>query len=154
MIPIIYYSHHHGNTKKVLDAIAKADSEVCLVDVAIAPELIASGELDLAACERIGLASGIYYSKFAKQLMVFALEKIPPESKVFLIATAGNPMDGFFRELRELLTAKGCEIIGQFICPGFDTFGPFKLVGGLKKGRPDEEDLDAAVEWYEGLPDD
>lgn len=31
---------------------------------------------------------------------------------------------------------------------GFDTFGPFKLVGGLQKGHPTEEELKGAIEFY------
>ena len=34
---------------------------------------------------------------------------------------------------------------------GFDTFGPFKLVGGIAKGHPDEDEIRGAVEFYEGL---
>ncbi len=34
---------------------------------------------------------------------------------------------------------------------GFDTFGPFKIVGGLQKGHPTEEELQAAVEFYKNL---
>ena len=30
---IVYYSKHHGNTKKLLDAIKKADPAVELIDV-------------------------------------------------------------------------------------------------------------------------
>ena len=30
---IVYYSNHHGNTKKLLDAIAEADKSVVLIDV-------------------------------------------------------------------------------------------------------------------------
>lgn len=32
-------------------------------------------------------------------------------------------------------------------CPGYDTFGPFKLVGGIKKGHPNEAEIDAAVNF-------
>ena len=30
---IIYYSKHHGNTRKLVDAIKAADSSVTLVDI-------------------------------------------------------------------------------------------------------------------------
>jgi hypothetical protein len=33
----------------------------------------------------------------------------------------------------------------------FDTFGPFKLIGGLKKGHPTEEEIQGAVDFYNGL---
>ena len=56
---IVYYSKHHGNTKKLLDAIAAA-AEVDLIDVT------ADKDADLLGYDRIGFASGIYYSSFAK----------------------------------------------------------------------------------------
>lgn len=31
------------------------------------------------------------------------------------------------------------------------TFGLFKLVGGIAKGRPNQEDLDSALRFYEAL---
>lgn len=43
------------------------------------------------------------------------------------------------------------ELVGRFSCKGFDTFGPFKLIGGVAKGHPDDRDLAAAVEFYKKL---
>lgn len=34
---------------------------------------------------------------------------------------------------------------------GYDTFGPFKLIGGIAKGRPDHNDLNSAVDFFKGL---
>ena len=59
---IAYYSKHHGNTKKLLDAIA-AENDVTLIDVTQNPTA------DLTGLDRIGFASGIYYSSFAKPLL-------------------------------------------------------------------------------------
>ena len=58
---IVYYSQHHGNTKKLLDAIA-AQEEVTLIDV------LENTDADLTGFDRIGFASGIYFSSFAKFL--------------------------------------------------------------------------------------
>ena len=33
------------------------------------------------------------------------------------------------------------------------TFGPFKLVGGIAKGHPTEEEIDACVKFYKELPE-
>jgi flavodoxin len=41
--------------------------------------------------------------------------------------------------------------IGRFFCKGYDTFGPFKLIGGLAKGHPDDKDLENAVAFFKGL---
>ncbi len=50
--------------------------------------------------------------------------------------------------MAESIKGKNAEIVGKFTCPGFNTFGPFKLIGGTAKGRPDENDLKDAVEFY------
>ena len=62
---IVYYSRHHGNTKKLVEAIAAAYT-VTLIDVTEQPSA------DLAGYDRIGLASGIYYNSFARQILSFA----------------------------------------------------------------------------------
>ena len=33
----------------------------------------------------------------------------------------------------------------------YDTFGSFKLIGGIAKGHPAEEDIKNAVEFVKGL---
>jgi flavodoxin len=50
-----------------------------------------------------------------------------------------------------LLTKKGAQIAGRFGCRGFDTFGPFKLVGGIAKGHPDNGDVAEAVTYFGDL---
>jgi flavodoxin len=49
--------------------------------------------------------------------------------------------------LRKKLLDKCFEIIGDFSCKGFDNFGPFKLIGGLNKGHPNQEDIKKAKEF-------
>ncbi len=38
--------------------------------------------------------------------------------------------------------------ISEFDCLDFDAFGPFKLVGGIAKGRPTEDEIEAASSFY------
>lgn len=142
---IIYYSKHHGNTKKLLDAIAAAGSEVELVDVT------EKHELDLSRYDKIGFASGIYYNKFAEQVQNFAKVNLPTGKDVFFIATAGNPTKNCFNSIAVVTQEKHCRELGRYITKGFDTYGPFKLVGGLQKGHPTEEEIEGAVTFYKGL---
>jgi hypothetical protein len=44
------------------------------------------------------------------------------------------------------------EILGSYGCLGFDTFGPFKLVGGIAKGHPTADEIQGALKFYESLP--
>ena len=142
---IVYYSKHHENTKKVLDAIKAVDSDVVLIDST------QKREADLNGYDRIGFASGIYYSKFAEQILNFAKINLPPQKDVFYIATAGNPLKRYFDSIAEIAKDKQCNELGRFQCKGFDTFGPFKLVGGIQKGHPTEDEIADAVEFYKGL---
>ena len=142
---IVYYSKHHGNTKKLLDAIVHADGSVALIDVT------EQSAPDLSAFDRIGFASGIYFSCFAKQILSFAEEHLPENKDVFYIYTHGAPVGGFLKGIREIAERKHCRELGKYDCLGYDTFGPFKLVGGIAKGHPTEEELRNAVKFYLGL---
>ncbi len=44
-------------------------------------------------------------------------------------------------------------MLDAFRCLGWDAFGPFKPVGGIAKGHPDEADIAAAVRFYQELGD-
>ena len=141
---IVYYSRHHGNTKKLLDAIA-AQEEVTLIDV------LEGRETDLTGYDRIGFASGIYYGTFAKQIIEFAGEKLPEEKDVFYLYTHGAPSGNFLRDMRRIAQSRRCRELGEYHCQGFDTFGPFKLVGGIAKGHPTQEEIAAAAAFYQSL---
>ena len=141
----VYYSQHHGNTKKLLDAIKAADPSVELIDVVKAPAA------DLSTYDRIGFASGIYFSAFAKQIISYADAHLPEKKDIFYIYTHGAPKGDFLKAMREIAGKKHCKELGEYRCQGFDTFGPFKLVGGIAKGHPTESEIKEAVEFYKGL---
>ena len=141
---IIYYSKHHGNTKKLLDAIAATD-EVALIDVTADPIT------DLSPFDRIGIASGIYYASFAKQIMTYVSDHLPEGKEVFFIYTHGAPKGDFLKGIRGITKQKNCKEIGSYGCRGYDTFGPFKLLGGIAKGHPKDEEIRGAVAFYQGL---
>lgn len=142
---IIYYSEHHGNTKKLLDMICAAASDVELIDVT-------KEDKDLSGYDRIGIASGIYFSSFAKQVLDYAEKHLPEGMPVFFIYTHGAPAGNFLKGIRAITEKKHCRELGEFRCQGFDTFGPFKLVGGIAKGHPTHEEIMAAVRFYQELP--
>lgn len=141
---IVYYSVHHGNTKKLLDAIAESN-DITLIDVTN------DKTADISQYDRIGFASGIYYGSFSKQLLSFAEENLPKGKAVFYIATYGTKKPSYYRAISKIAESKGCKEIGRYGCLGFDTFGPFKLVGGIAKGHPTEDEINGAVQFYESL---
>lgn len=141
---IIYYSKHHGNTKKLLDAISQK-YEVTLIDAtqALIPNL---NEYD-----RIGFASGIYYSKFHKSVLKIAKENLPNDKEVFFLYTYGAEKAGYTSAITDAVLPHKANILGEYGCFGFNTFGPFKLIGGIAKGHPDETELQKALKFYEEL---
>ena len=42
-------------------------------------------------------------------------------------------------------------MLGVYSCRGYDTFGPWKLLGGIAKGRPSQKDLNGALEFFQHL---
>ena len=142
---IAYYSKHHGNTKKLLDAIREEDPSIALIDVTREPDA------DLSGFDRIGFASGIYFGAFAKQIVSFAEAHLPEGREVFFLYTHGAPVGGFLKGIRAVTESRGCRELGSYHCPGFDTFGPFRLVGGIAKGHPDGEEIAGAVRFCRAL---
>jgi len=138
---IVYYSAHHGNTKKLLDAIAK-QGDVTLIE--------ASGgqQTDLSIFDLIGFASGIYYAKYHDSVLQFAKKNLPHGKKVFLVYTCGTNRKTYTVAIEKIFDSKDAHMLGAYDCPGFDTFGPFKLIGGIAKGRPNDDDIAGAVKFF------
>lgn len=141
---VVYYSKHHGNTKKVLDAIADSN-DAALIDAA------KNESINLSEYDLIGFASGIYYSKFHKSVLEFAENNLPSDKKVFFVYTYGSRKDGYTKAIREIVSKKSADILGEYGCFGFDTFGPFKLIGGIAKGHPDNTELENVVKFFDSL---
>ena len=141
---ICYYSRHHGNTLKILEAMAE-EGEVDLIDVTTRQAV------GLEKYDCIGFASGVYFGKFHEGVLAFARQYLPQGKPVFFVYTYGGAKGAGTKALAEIAKEKGCPVLGEFSCKGYDTFGPFKLVGGLAKGRPNEEDLEKARAFYRGL---
>jgi flavodoxin len=140
---IIYKSVHHGNTEKVAKAMA------AVLDAKLAqPEEV--DPASLAEYDLVGFGSGIYMGKHHKTLLGLA-GRLPQQSKAAFVFSTGGSRKNQQKALLELLRQKGFAIKGEFTCAGFDTFGPFKLVGGLKKGHPDAKDLEDARAFARGL---
>ena len=139
---IVYTSVHHGNTEKLVKRIA----EECQVDLI---DAIKQMNADLNDYDMIGFASGIYYSKFHQSILKFSEENLSADKKEFLICTYGGSAN--FKSIEQILNKKHASVVGKFGCKGYDTFGPFKLVGGIAKGHPDEEDMKNAVDFVKGL---
>lgn len=138
---VCYYSRHHGNTRKVLEAMAW-EGEMDLVDVT------ARRAVRLEDYDCVGFASGIYYGKFQKSLLQFARQYLPEGKDVFFACTYGMYRPGYTRDIAAVAEKKNCRVLGTFGCRGFDTFGPFKLLGGIAKGHPNARDLEKARGFF------
>ncbi len=141
---ICYYSRHHGNTLKVLEAMAQ-EGEIALIDVTTRQTI------DLEGCDCIGFASGIYYGKFHDSVINFARQYLPKGKNVFFVCTCGGGVAKKPEELEALAVGRSSTVLGTFRCKGYDTFGPFKLVGGIAKGHPDKQDLENARRFYQEI---
>ena len=139
---VCYYSRHHGNTLKVLEAMG---DNIDLIDVT------SRMAVHLEDYDCIGFASGIYYSKFHESVLNFARQYLPQGKDVFFVYTCGSMRKGYTSAIAEAVSAKGAHILGEYGCRGFDTFGPFRLVGGIAKGHPTPQEVGEALAFYRSL---
>lgn len=141
---IIFASQHHGNTKKLVDAI-EATKNVTLIDAT------QTQAADLSEYDLIGFASGISFAKYYPSVLAFAAKNLPNGKNVFFLHTAGDPRENQNASMKAIADAKNCPCLGTYCCKGFDTFGPFKLIGGIAKGHPNAEDISEAITFYRGI---
>lgn len=145
-IAIVYSSIHHGNTKKVVEAIRDE----------LGVELIKAQEAsskDLSQYDVIGLASGIYMAKCHEQILKFIEESnvLSNNKKVFIMITSGSSSKKYGQKEQVMLEDKKCKFLGTYRCKGYDTYSIFKWIGGIAKGHPNTQDIKEAIEFVKQL---
>lgn len=146
---IVYASIHHGNTEKiaremgpVLDARAIKLSEV--------------EQKDIEKADLVGFGSGVYFSNFHKGLIKL-VEDLPEmeDKKAFLFSTSGMKANNVFNrahdKFKKILKKKKFKVVGEFNCPGYDTYSVLKFVGGIHKNRPNHKDRERARKFAESI---
>jgi len=143
---LICKSEHNNNTLRIANAMAEV----------LGAEVKKPIEVEFNACDEydlVGFGSGIYHSKHHDSLFRL-IQQCPTKkhgSKVFVFSTSGmeegEHLNDYNKPLKELLAEKGFDVIGTFSCRGYDNWGPFKLVGGINKGRPNPQDIEEAKKF-------
>lgn len=143
---VVYKSIHHGNTRRVAETIAAAlGAEIYSAEAAAA--------LDVSQFDVLGLGSGIYFYRHHRELrrLVATWPKLPVKSFVFSTAGISSLASWWHSSLKRSLRRRGSEVLGEFSCPGLDTVGPLWLIGGLHRGRPNDDDLARAAAFAKNL---
>ena len=118
-------------------------------------EVILPGDVNVEALigfDLIGFGAGIDQGKHYKSLLNW-VDVLPVLDKnAFVFSTRGSPFLGSGHgALSNKLVKKGFTIVGEFSCRGFDTNRWLRFVGGIAKGRPNEQDLHHAREFAKRL---
>lgn len=142
---IVYSSIHHGNTEKVAKVMATSINADITETKNLKTDILDQYDL-------IGFGSGIYYGKFHKNILNL-IEKLPRlnNKKAFVFSTSGLGKTKYNDPIEKELEKNGFEVIGSFACKGYDTFGPWRLFGGIAKGRPNDRDFNNAKKFVEKL---
>ncbi len=144
---IIFRSIHRGNTERIAVEIAEVLNARLL-------RLEDANASDLENFDLIGFGSGIYFGKFHKTFFEF-LEKLHYQynKEAFVFNTRGARSASSNTAFKKALAEKGFSVIANFSCRGFNTFGPFKLIGGIAKGHPNKKDIANARTFAISLSD-
>ena len=134
----VVYSYHHGNTRKVANAIGSVIGS----DV---KSTFDTNINDLEKYNLIGFGAGIDSGRHYKELLDFANELPIVDKKSSTSAVQGEKkVKKDHAKLRGILTVKGYNIIDEFSCKGFNTNLFLKYFGGMNKNRPNAEDIENA----------
>lgn len=141
---IICESIYHGNTHKLAVAMArKLNCRLITCEQAISE--------NIQQYKIIGLGSGIYFTSHHPKLFNI-VARMENTQKAFLFSTHGRPFLGKYHESLNLaLSKQGVTTIGEFSCRGYDCTGPYIIVGGGNKGKPNEKDQKKATKFVAHL---
>lgn len=137
---ILYCSQHHQNTEKLVKHIAASHPEATPIS------LFSSPCIDWNEYALIGFASGIYMGKPHRVMLDF-IQSHSAElkgKKICSLLTSGSNQAGYGKRFSAFLSDNGCHLIGSYQCKGFDTYGPWKLIGGIAKGHPNAQEISDA----------
>ena len=143
---IIYASTHHQNTRKLVEAIADK-YDIVQIDAE------KQKSVDLSEYALIGFASGIDFGKFYKSVEQFLVDNLPQNKPVFFLYTCAKTSYRFTENIKKEAAKKGAVFMGEYGCRGYNTYGPWKLLGGMNKAHPTKEEISKAVEFFESLLD-
>ena len=141
---IIYASTHHGNTRKLIEAISEK-YQIDIID-AIEQKFANLSEYDL-----IGFASGIDFGKFYDAVEQFLKDNLPENKAVFFMYTCARDDKDFTYTMRTEALKRNAILMGKYGCRGYNTYGAWKVIGGMNKHHPTKKELDGAVQFYELL---
>ena len=141
---IIYASTHHGSTRKLVEAIADK-YEVVQIDATNCQQA------DLSGYDLIGFASGIDFGRFYDSVEQFLKKNLPENKRIFFLYTCAKVSNRFTDSIKAAATQKGAVVLGEYGCKGFNTYGPWKVIGGMNKGHPSADETNKAVHFYESL---
>ena len=136
---VVYESIYNGNTARLALAMAEELGCACVT----ASE---AGRMDLSRYAAIGFGSGIYFGCHHPSLLGLASRTAGAGRSAFIFSTRGAPfLGGYHAELAKTLEAAGFGLLGSFSAKGYDCTGPFTIIGGGNRGKPDEGDLRRAA---------
>lgn len=142
---IFYRSSYRGNTLKIAQSMAEALSAE-LVSIDKTPLT------DLSNYDLIGFGSAINFAAHDIRIQRFAAEQNLAGKNVFIFSTRCRPLLGtYHKPLRKIIESKGGIIVGEFSCRGYDRTGPWVLIDGYNKSRPNEKDIFKARLFAEKL---
>lgn len=137
---IICESMYHGNTMRLAKAMAfSLNCEIVNAHDALS--------MDLSQYKVVGLGSGIYFTSHHPRI-IQVVSKLNPAQKAFIFSTHGAPFLGsYHHHIKEELGKRKIDVIGEFSSRGFDCTGPFIIIKGGNKGRPNEKDEQKAMKF-------
>jgi len=145
-ICIVYDSMPNMNTEKLVLSLKENYNDVDIIKV---------NNFDINAIDnypKIGLASGIYWGRFSKNIEELLDKILDSDVKnLFFIYTSGIGKVRYEKKLIKRLEEKNKICLGIFSCKGFDKYGPFKLIGGINKGKPNEKDIQNLIKFFENI---
>jgi len=150
---IVLKSIHHKNTARIAQEIAG----VLGAEVKEPHQITFQ---DFQKYKLIGFGSGIYDQRHHRSILEL-VDTLPNNFFFFffIFSTSGvsrktclrHSIEDPHQAIRSRLLIKGCKIVDEFNCTGWNTNSFLKVFGGINRDKPNADDLDGAKRFAEKL---
>ncbi|MBQ6933456.1 MAG: flavodoxin, partial [Clostridia bacterium] len=71
--------------------------------------------------------------------------------RVFFLYTCAKVSHRFTEKIKAAALEKDAIVSGEYGCKGFNTYGPWKFIGGMNKNHPSEDEISSAISFFSSL---
>ncbi len=79
------------------------------------------------------------------------MKRLPAGKRIYALFTCARDNGHYGRQIQKTAQERNCVYLGKYGCKGYNTYGPWKLIGGMNRNHPSKKEMEEAISFYETI---